>query len=226
MNVIKSIAEKKFYDTNLLLDQWAVLGSGMYLSNQSDPKSLCDIPQGLIDSNRVGDKINMLSLEFRHGWFPSDEIKIPQVYFFRVTIFAWFDDTTPSNRDIYEQSYGHIGELARVPGCWAYNHDRKVKRKILYDKSFSIAQQQVSFGASTQYYSISDNVHGQEKVIIPLSKVLAKNNRNVVNYQNGTTAGVNKIYVLMTNNIDDLNIPAIFVPFSHYVQARINFIDM
>lgn len=222
LNVIRSIAEKKYFETPVKYDST----SATYVNCSDGVIKACTLLQtGSTVNNRIGDKVIGTSLEFRHVAFPINQTKVPTEYSYRITIFIWKDDTTPTLDDIFEPNTTYSGELLKQPALWPYNHDKKVKRKILFDKVMTCMQEQVSDGSgSTTYYALTENVYKPVTTVIPLTKLKGLNE---IHYQSGVTTAVNHIYYIILNNVlqSDIDL-GIWIPFYHYVITRYNFIDM
>ena len=82
--------------------------------------------QGSGQNNRIGDKVTGTSLEMKYELFLSGLATQNPLNTTRVILFIWKDDTTPTVADILEDP--------TYPSLSPFNHDKKVKRKILYDK--------------------------------------------------------------------------------------------
>lgn len=218
LSIMRSTAEKKYHDTIIKKD--GTDGSAQaYVTSESLPISVCDISQGYSDVERVGDKLTITSLEIRHVCFPNLDIKQWEPYTYRITVFIWRDDTVPGLNDIY-QNANFTGTTISLTTIWPYTHDAKVKRKILYDKSFTAIAELTGVG------NIANSEGGcqQLNVVIPMTKI--KERLNTVNYQIGTTTGVNKVYVALTSNVSSTIVPGVALPFRHFMSVRVNFVDM
>lgn len=197
---IKSVAERKWYDNTLFLSN--------ALPNQLDINgfffSLTDMPQGSGQQQRIGDKCTGSSIEVRMV-LSSPALVTTAVYLImRTIIFVWKDDTAPGLADILE------------PGAWnpvnaPLNHDTKIKRKILYDACSAHYLETVTKNSMSPLK--------YKKIVLPLNKL---RNLNIINFQAGTTVGVNHIYILhladtpaVANQTWTLN-----------ASYRYNFIDM
>lgn len=206
MNVLRSVAEHKFLVTQINWNQGA-----LPVTTASSIVLLTNITQGQTDNNRIGDKVTGSSLEFRMIYYnPNDEDTAPD-WSMRCTIFIWKDDSIPTAADIYIK--GTTGDAANQPGVWPFNHDMKIKRKILYDTTINSI-----FDATS---GIDTNGYPLIKAIIPLMNL--RQRLNVINYQANTITGVNNIFVCLTSNI-----PGSIVQntWSGTFMAKYNFIDV
>lgn len=190
---VEQLAEKKKWDRSLSYTISAWKASPM--------TDLTAIPQGSSDSSRVGDKVTIRSLEarLRFTWFTSADLLIVQ---YRIILFQWLDDTTPTADDIIDNLTETESDLVHP-----FNHDKKVKRKILHEQMGS-----TTWAATTGL----ENLAPMFKIFIDFTK--KKLSTRTVNYQAGGTVGVNKIYML-TLFTSDTNL-CIF-----NMYTRINYID-
>lgn len=218
LSVIRSIAEHKNDDNYFALDTITQL----YITAFGRILDLSNPTQGSNGEQRIGDKTTGTSLEFYHTCYPTQSDKCPPVYTYRITIFIWKDDTIPEPGDLYDKPGTGSNPLNNSVSIWSFNHDKRVKRKILYDKSFTCHSQQV--GNPGIAYT-AQNANTQQTIRINLSKI--KRGLNIINFENGSQAGINKIYASITNNVDAVKIQdGTLVPYEHYVHGRYNFIDM
>lgn len=212
MSVIKSVAEHKYRDTSILQQQ--PLGPTV----DGLVTSLVDIPSGLLDVNRIGDKVTGLSLQLTCSIFsPHIATLSDSIFIFRILVFIWKDDTPPVRDDIL--TIGAAGLPALLPNLWFLNHDKKVKRKLLLDKTFVAADQSVLNVAIT-YSTAYWRPHIAYKVYIPLSKYKRD---AIINYDGNTTNGTNKIYCLTLANLSAGNQSQ---SWNVVVASRYNYIDM
>jgi len=220
--IVRSMAEHKKFDNS-----WSFgpgTGNG-YVNDSGEFFDLSNVTQGASFSQRIGDKITATSLQINItsnqmpsgvvvGYDPLD------YYYLRIIIFIWKDDTVPVIGDILD---GFIGQLPtqtyNEPIEWL-NHDKKVKRKILMDKTY---RQYGNQGASALAFT-SQNPVLNPKIFIPLNR-LTRSRLNIMNFQNETNTAVNKIYLLAKSNVKtavggELN------SWMFKLNSRLNFIDM
>lgn len=195
--------------------------AGPVLLLQASPQifSVCDVIQGPSDTDRIGDKILLSSLEARWHVFLYPNLLItptqPDQAIVRIIYFQWKDDTFPTYQDIMESDPSGGVSLISQP-MWLFNHDKKVKRKVLCDKTFVLTQ--------TDYWNASLNKPfggagpGSSKYwqCFYDMKNMGEASRTI-NYQASSTVGVNKIYCLILTDVDG--------PLVMY-QNRINYTDM
>lgn len=210
---IRSIAEHKYHDFIRQFDNI----TNPYVTNTSIVEDLCNIPQGNSDVERIGDKVTLTSLELRLVSYPPINVLTQEAFEYRVTLFIWKDDTFPSAGDVY-QVPGAGGEIQNLPSTWAWNHDKKVKRKIIYDKTFSM----VTGTNATNIISATPNAFNHYKTVIPFNG----KKRNTIHYQSGLSTAVNKIYCIVTTSAPSGSVPATVIPHNIYYNVRINYIDM
>lgn len=207
-----SIAEHKYFDTQQSYTNFAI--NPVLSAGKID--SLTEITQGQSDITRIGDKSTGLSLQMRLQVASVTIATSKHNYLFRVIIFIWKDDTTPLTADILDNNAGFgLSPLS------FYNHDKTIKRKILYDKTYDFFT----------YVNTTPNilsVHRPNYTMIeyiPLTKLNGgsggQKDLNVINFAGGTTTGVNKIYMLTISNAD-----AAPEGWDTNISVRYNFIDM
>lgn len=179
-------------------------------------QTFSDIAQGLSDSNRVGDKLVMNSLELNY-WFQSNtSLPSTNQIILRVIVFIWKDDTVPTLADILANGVGVSPEVIMTGPL---SHDRKVKRKLLYDKTFYRSGGLVSTApglAVTQ-----GNAFWTVKHFLDLKKLPVP--IRTINYQGGSVIGVNKVYQLVVSNIP-VGVVAANAP-NMYFYHRTNYVD-
>lgn len=179
------------------------------------------VAQGSNAQQRNGDKVTGTSLEISYTSHPDSPGVIlgylPQrVFITRVIIFVWKDDTVPTPSDILDTPIfttlpAPIGPL---------DHDRKVKRKLLYDKTHS---QFADFStiAGSGFLAGSDTPIITRRFSIDLTKLRGT---GVIHYQGSSLVAVNTIYVLLITNVS-----AVAAPLSGWnfeMSARYNYVDV
>ena len=202
---LSSIAEHKYFENGVTLGPTA----GAQLNSTGSLLLITDVAQGAGQTNRIGDKATGTSLEMKYELiFPGLATTNP-INTARIIVFIWKDDTVPAVVDILEDP--------TYPSLSPFNHDKKVKRKILYDKT--INQYGLYSAVATQSFADSQRPNVTYSVYIPLGKLKRYCN---IYYQSGTTVGVNNIYCLA---IADNN-GAANTTWSFQSYTRYNFIDM
>jgi len=204
IGIISRFAEQKYHDKifNKLSADWSASGSVL---------NLTDVSQGTTDTTRVGDKIMLNSIELR--WLQYiDPALFPTAVdqFYRVIIFKWYDDTTPGAGDILSQVLPPpVGLIS------PYDHDRKVKRKVLYEKTYSCIWNWPLYQThrTDQYRKVFINLKSRSSRI------------KEVHYQAGGTIAVGHIYVLILSNIP-LPFGAANAPLEWNMVSRINYTDV
>lgn len=207
MKVIKATAEHKFFGLVVLYNP----GGANELTASGSITSLSDIPQGLLDSNRIGDKVTCLSLELKIISVTSHAAVSRQDWGWRCLVFFWKEDTAPSTTDLFALPTTALA--ATEPGVWPLDHDKKVKRKLLYDKTFT----QYCDNLSTTFTGCF-NPYMVKQIFIPLSR---KKGSKTIHYQNATTTGYNKLYIGLFSNAT-AGIESWFLAFT----SRLNYIDV
>jgi len=182
---LRRFAEKKYSDS-VVNSQYNVTP---YINDSGQIFILTEPIQGNTDFTRIGNKVTGTSLEVNYtikAEPPDGLTYVPKlVYIHRVIIFIWKDDTTPTPGDILD-----LPITLNVP-YYPLNHDKKVKRKILYDETHT-GYCDVQFFSGVWQPAIT------RRFSIPLTKL--KNGLDTINFTASTT-GINQIYVLMINNV-------------------------
>lgn len=209
------MAERKYWLTTGAYS--SLDGSG--LTNAGTMLQVTAVQQGTEDVTRIGDKVTGSSLEFRLINYTPETVATDGTFMLRVTIFVWKDDTIPTQLDLYGNT-GFAGIFSVQPGLWPYNHDKKIKRKILFDRTIVSTNYIKNATTTTQNPgSGSANPYKFYQVVIPLTKI---GSLNKIHYVTGvSTTGVNNIWVALTSNIG-----ASANSWETAVIAKYNFIDM
>lgn len=208
-----ALAEHKFFDT---VSEYPTAVVPTTTGVTTDGKMFCitDVMNGSTDVTRIGDKCTGTSLQIRFNIDPPLVDDQAQTIMWRVVVFIWKDDTDPIIGDILLTT----ASRPITPPLAFLNHDKKIKRKILYDKTFSSVS---SWDNTENTITGSENGNIYRDVFIPLKG--QKNRLNIINYQAGGTTGVNKIWVLLVNNVTPADIAKTW---QITIGTRYNFIDM
>lgn len=202
---LSSIAEHKYYENGVTLAP----GGGNQLDINGNLLALTDVAQGSGQNNRIGDKATGTSLELKYEIYFPGQLTTNPINTTRIIIFIWKDDTVPTVPDILEDP--------NFPTLSPFNHDKKVKRKILYDKTIN----QYALFIPTAGQSLADSMRPSvtTSVYIPLGKLKRYCN---IYFQAGGIVAVNHIYCLMIcDNNGAANTTWVAQSYSRY-----NFIDM
>lgn len=187
------MAEPKYLDQET---NWPD-GSNLQINKVPRVRDLSAVPQGTTDTDRIGDKLTVTSVEIRgriyFDWATTPAIMNNYVQSCRVrlVVFIWKDDTVPIASDIIQSIGYNAGNVCSAP----FNHDKKVKRKVICDKTWTVQNDgyAVTLGG---FQSVPGA--GSQKAIreycsfkhLPLSL-------RTINYQAGSTIGVNKVYAML-----------------------------
>jgi len=215
-------AEKKYYDIVFTALPGGT-GPGSPLSIGGSVFLLTAVPQGLTDQQRIGDKVTGTSLEVNYNISPAAIAVISGYYpaklwVTRIIIFIWLDDTAPNPSDVTDISTFLSGGLTYPIA--PLDHDRKVKRKVLYDKTHT---QWCDFtNTTTGNYTACMLPSITRRFSIPLTKLRGK--LDTINFQAATTTAVNHIYMLAYSNATVAAAP--LSGWSFDVGMRYNYIDM
>lgn len=207
-----SIAEHKYIDTQFVYGPPPL---GEHVSTDGIFSRFTLVPQGYTDGTRIGDKMTGTSLQLKICQYtPGIADSTQTIVWFRVIIFIWKDDTQPEIEDILQKG---TGDMAVFPHLWPFNHDKKVKRKLIFDQTYS--QYADCSPTDTTYTGCQDpNIFINK--YIPLRKY---GSLATVNFQGGIGTGVNHIYLLLLNNVDPENSSSAW---NTAVYTRYNFVDM
>ena len=205
MKMLKSVAEQKYSDEVIHLTP----GGLTPLTNAGQFWNMTDIAQGVTKNERIGDRICCSSCEITFNSYYPLAGAPDTLWIWRFIVFVWKDDTVPT--------LGEILEDTTNPTLSPFNHDTKVKRKILYDKVFN--QTFANTTRATEGVAVSvQNANISRKIIIP-SKMWRR--YSSVYYQSISGGAVNNVYWLAVSeegtaantwNMD--------------VYSRINFVDL
>ncbi len=158
------LKEPKYIDTSAVAT--AAPSTGVFAS-------LSATVNGTTDITRIGDQIELHSLEFRFSITVADSSNLV-----RVIVFQWLADDTS---DVPSAS-----KLLQAPGAQPYNsainHDNSSKLTILYDKVIPTAT----------YYPVK-----HESVLIALDRSPV---RKILKYAAGASTGNNMIYLFMCSD--------------------------
>lgn len=204
MNVVGRFAEKKYWDVKHSIGSSEWPAEGIMVD-------LCSVPQDVTDKSRIGDKLMMSSIEMRLITYTINDFEPTETDgFMRFIIFKWFDDTIPTRDDILDAASGPPFAVIAP-----FNHDKKVKRKILVDRTLTYT-----------WYATKNQIHGTAKHIRVYIDMKKRSKRmRQIDYQGGSTVGVGKVYVLLVSNI-----PTPYTPgnctLGYNFFTRMNFTDV
>lgn len=215
------MAEHKYHDTQCFFGR----GQTLPLSISGAIICLTNIVQGTTDLTRLGDKCTGTSLEYKFilqcyngTYLPIDA---PARFInMRVIFFIWKDDVVPFTGDIFQYSYPSGAFLGPISPL---NHDRKIKRKILYDKYFRSHCDLANSTLGGGQFSGVNNHPIIFNGVIPLTR----QRNNTINFVGSSSPAIaiNHIYMLVMSDTDD---PSGAGDKSWLLQGthRYNFIDM
>jgi len=198
-NFVLNLNEKKYWDV-------LVQAADSCCDKVAQLFSLTDVPSGTNVNQRVGDKIVMRNLTIKGRIFfdwsdPIHRTGYANECRVRLVVFIWKDDTDPVAADIQDLAAG--GDAADACS-FMLDHDRKVKRKLLWDHTYDICNDMDSYSATYRPAPGSDSAFVVNKYI-DLSKIPLP--VRTVNFAATATAGVNKIWILMTADANERGYP-------------------
>jgi len=217
------MAEKKVWDTtfSVLSDADPPVSWEGYIY------SMTAVPQGFEDNQRIGDKCTGTSLRVCVYAEPAGQnsTTVPPLQSdpfnnLRLVIFVWKDDDDPGFDDIFD---GTDGTSVNTAPLYHLNHDKKVKRKILEDTMLRCT---CVYGTDANGNFITQGTWAAPicyNRTINLSKI--KGGTSTINFQNGTTTGVNKIYLALIaphSNVTEAPIRC----WNYFFLTRYTFYDM
>jgi hypothetical protein len=174
-NVIRKSSEFKWYGT---VSQYILTGT--FGSPGNAIVSLCEIPQGVSDSHRVADALNLVSVRVRAYFVQNSSPPVSNTISWSVScnvrciVLQWFPTTTaPNVTDVLEG-------LPFTLQFAAYHHDNTQMFRILYDKWLTL-------------------VNGQEisnRIMSFDMKFGAGDKLGLVHYLNGGLLATNKLFVI------------------------------
>lgn len=209
--VVRKMAEKKYHDT--FIDYNPTLAPLFYPS-RSSPQiiNLTQVVDGSTVTSRVGNRITGTSLEVRMQISSADNVGTDYRFRFRIIIFIWKDTLAPVINDILQNA--NWPQVIVSP----LTHDRKKRRKILYD--YTDERQQPAAPNIAVAPVEGDLGYCIKRVILNLSKF--KDYNKVIEYQgSNSTIGTNQIFMLtVTSNVASLT------GWNMRTYTRYNFIDM
>ena len=176
---IDTIAEEKYVDT--------VISSGSADRNNWVPLALINgITQGDSDqAQRNGDRIRLKGLQFRYMITPGTDTMAglsDGENIFRLIIFQWFRNTTPTVSQVLQQASGTLGDVFS-----AYHHDNMKAGllSILLDRFHALSNR--SSGSHTQPLTA---VHGKFFSNLKFQK------KNIQFIAGGSAVDMGQIFVL------------------------------
>lgn len=215
------MAEKKYNNVAVNLTNTSTAA----ITNLGNTSSLCEtITQGVSDkSQRIGDKITITSIEVDfYCWAPADNTGVTPIespkqnYNLKYILFIWKDDVPPTVDEIIDNET-FVSNIEHSPMA-KLNSDKKALRKVLDIKLFSAGFDRIVSGVTNARW----NVPFKYSKVYDFTKL--KGGLNIVNYQNNSVSGINKVYILFISNcIKDTEVNTTW---NVYLNAKVNFIDM
>lgn len=180
------------------------------------------VSPGFSDNQRIGDKIYGVSLQLKlRCYFNWDALTINDYLHggrVRVAIAIWKDDTTPTYADFFDVPGGG-GAADACSAFWS--HDKMVKRKVLYDSTKHLKADGWYNNTVTQIFPLPGSTNElMWDIYIPFKKL--KDELRTINFQGGTTTGVNNIYLIA---VADANQAATEIGPTLSVNYRYNYTD-
>ncbi len=134
--------------------------------------SLTATTNGTTDLTRIGDRINLFSIEFRWTVLVADSSNVV-----RVVLLQWLSDD-----GIDAPSLAKVLANAATPVNSPFNHDNKAKFIVLYDHRVLLSTYEPNRGDTVE-------------LLLPASRVQPE-----VMYQAGASTGQNNLYALMVSD--------------------------
>lgn len=226
---MEKLAERKYDQAFQSFDNSGIFSRFIYRQGQLiSPCGAINPGTGSL-AGRIGNRITLTSLQIKlvvqpyvsgGGDLSSD---VCSIYYLRCIIFTWRDDALPTAGDILEEVDDSSYEKTFLNIVVPLNVDKKVKRKILHDKTYTHYMNTQAGGAM----GASNTTPAQFiDIYIPIRKyreVYYRNEEPEIEY-----LGVNKVYILLMSNVSD---PEIIItdgkiPWPVYAYWRINYKDV
>lgn len=167
MKIMRAVSEKKYIYNDF--------GAPTDIPNSATPPPVLDctnIIQGLYDTNRIGDKVRLTSIEYNVQFYGDMNNVVSEVTYVRFIMFQWFDYNAPQWSDIM------MSNEVLSP----YTHDKRTNYRILLDKKFILTS---AIGGVTTANDTSAKI---------VSGYITKFADPNVMYQGGSLTGNNKVY--------------------------------
>ncbi|AUM61879.1 putative capsid [uncultured virus] len=135
--LLRKAAEQKYMDITIGADNGNITPNSGVIFGITE-----NIVQNTSKSGRVGDKVTLTSLELRGRVdctiaSPNLQNDIGTV---RLVVFKWYDDAAPTWADIFDVQDVDGAISGQFAPHLPFNHDKKVKRKVLFDKICTVSQ--------------------------------------------------------------------------------------
>lgn len=160
-----------------------------------------EITEGTTARTRVGDKITVNSIELRGRLtIDSSDAAYPALASLRMVVVKWYDDSTPTYADVFETidyDDNPLNPLMHAP----FNSDRKVKRKVLLDKTFTVQRGLAAVWNGTGIISSTVAELGSRNHFTYFIDLKKKGDKvRNIHYGAGSTDGVGNFYVLVVSD--------------------------
>lgn len=201
-NFVLGLNERKYIDNVIVATSTSTPSAPGCVWSSPQIKQMFTIVPGNAVNQRIGDKVVLRNIAIKgriyYDWgdrtFQTSYANSCRV---RILVFIWKDDTVPTSTEVVDNSAGFLTSDA----CSFFlDHDRKVKRKLLWDKTYDVCNDCFTFTTGWLAAPGPDSAFDVAKYIdmsrLPLSL-------RTVNYQAGTDNAVNKVYCLMVADAND-----------------------
>lgn len=160
-----------------------------------------EIQEGATAITRVGDKITVNSIELRGRLtIDSTDAAYPALVSFRMVVIKWYDDSTPTYADVFETvdyTSDPLVPLMHAP----FNSDRKVKRKVLLDKTYTVNRGLAAVWNGAAVVSSTYPELGTRVCFTHFIDLKKKGDKvRNIHYGAGSTDGVGNFYVLVISD--------------------------
>lgn len=191
-SVLKTTVEDKYkstYGTNNAIDVTGIVSNALTAPSQ-----------GVADTERIGDKINITSISFRFSITAADGTNL-----IRLLIFQWHEDdnvSVPVISDILTDPTS--GALS--PVYYHYNHDTiGHKFTVLYDKVYNLS---------------GDDVGGENQQVYKSMYIPRKYMKRSVKFTGGSIKGMNHVRFLCVSDSGSVSHPSMdWIARAHYTDA-------
>lgn len=153
-----------------------VLSNGSVASGFTQTVDLTPIAQGISDTQRIGDQIDLCSIQGRYALSvgAGDGTNI-----MRVSVVQWLEDTSVTGTPIYGDILQYSTSPADIVSPWEL--DKNKRYRVLWDKLFTL-------------------VEGADTAVQIIEFYINKGFQKKIQYTNGATTGIGKIYLMFESD--------------------------
>lgn len=169
MKVIEGMAEKKWHSTSYGTDI-----TPYTISTSPSILEICEIPENVSSTGRIGNKIRPSSFKFGYTLTNSDSSNS----IMRVIVFSWHDDSNPGNLDLVLLDSGTPQSMYSM-----YTQEQKRDFRVLYDRT----------------HNLNINNNSQQTVS---NQTIFKGLPAEIDFNSGASTGSSKLWISIQSNTD------------------------